>query len=81
MTSGYVAKATDELFQAYVYTLNKRAILESYANYDFTVTQKDNIYQVKITRDQQKKKKIEYDSSAGIMTYIIVYDPVNVVFD
>ena len=81
MTSGYVAKATDELFQAYVYTLNKRAILESYANYDFTVTQKDNIYQVKITRDQQNDIEIEYDPSAGIMTYIIVYDPVNVAFD
>ncbi len=74
-TTGFVVKITDELFQAYMYSLSRRAILESSKNYDYTVTKKDGIYQVNITCREMSDIEIEYDPSTGIMAYIIKIDP------
>lgn len=74
-TTGFVVKITDELFQAYMYALSRRAVLESSKNYDYTVTKKDGIYQVNITCREMSDIEIEYDPSTGIMAYIIKIDP------
>lgn len=74
-TTGFVVKVTDELFQAYMYALSRRAVLESSKNYDYTVTKKDGIYQVNITCREMSDIEIEYDPSTGIMAYIIKIDP------
>ena len=70
-----MVKITDELFQAYMYALSRRSVLESAKNYDYTVTKKDGIYQVDITGREMSDIEIEYDLSTGIMTYIIKIDP------
>ncbi len=74
VNTGFVVKATDELFQSYMYALSKRAVLESSMNYDYTVQMKDNVYQVEITRTGMCNIEIEYDTSTGIMAYIIKID-------
>ncbi len=74
-TTGFVVKITDELFQAYMYALSRRAVLESAKNYDYTVTSNDGIHQVRITCKGMSNVEIEYDPSTGIMTYIIKIDP------
>ena len=74
-TTGFVVKVTDELFQAYMYALSRRAIIEVSKKYDYTVTKKDGIYQVNITGREMSDIEIEYDPSTGIMAYIIKIDP------
>lgn len=74
-TTGFVVKATDELFQAYVYALNRRALIESSRQYDFYVTSSDDLYVIKITCEDMNDIEIEYDPSTGIMAYIIKIDP------
>ena len=75
ITTGFVVKITDELFQAYMYALSRRSVLESAKKYDYTVTKKDGIYQVNITGREMSDIEIEYDPSTGIMAYIIKIDP------
>lgn len=74
-TTGFVVKATDELFQAYVYALSRRTLIESSRQYDFYVTSSDDLYVIKITCEDMNDIEIEYDSSTGIMAYIIKIDP------
>jgi hypothetical protein len=74
-TTGFVVKATDELFQAYVYALSRRTLIESSRQYDFDVTSSDDLYVIKITCEDMNDIEIEYDPSTGIMAYIIKIDP------
>ncbi len=74
-TTGFVVKATDELFQAYVYALSRRTLIESSRQYDFYVTSSDDLYVIKITCEDMNDIEIEYDPSTGIMAYIIKIDP------
>lgn len=74
-TTGFVVKATDELFQAYVYALSRRTLIESSRQYDFDVTTSDDLYVIKITCEDMNDIEIEYDPSTGIMAYIIKIDP------
>ena len=74
-TTGFVVKATDELFQAYVYALSRRTLIESSRQYDFDVTTSDDLYVIKITCEDMNDIEIEYDLSTGIMAYIIKIDP------
>ena len=74
-TTGFVVKATDELFQAYVYALSRRTLIESSRQYDFYITSSDDLYVIKITCEDMNDIEIEYDPSTGIMAYIIKIDP------
>ena len=74
-TTGFVVKATDELFQAYVYALSRRTLIDSSRQYDFYVTSSDDLYVIKITCEDMNDIEIEYDPSTGIMAYIIKIDP------
>lgn len=75
ITTGFVVKITDELFQAYMYALSRRSAIESAKDYDYTVAENDGIYQVNITCKGMSDIEIEYDPSTGIMAYIIKIDP------
>lgn len=74
-TTGFVVKATDELFQAYVYALSRRTLIESSRQYDFDITTSNDLYVIKITCEDMNDIEIEYDFSTGIMAYIIKIDP------
>ena len=74
-TTGFVVKATDELFQAYVYALSRRTLIDSSRQYEFDVTTSDDLYVIKITCEDMNDIEIEYDPSTGIMAYIIKIDP------
>lgn len=74
-TTGFVVKATDELFQAYVYALSRRTLIESSRQYDFDVTTEGDLYVINITCEDMNDIEIEYDPSTGIMAYIIKIDP------
>ena len=74
-TTGFVVKATDELFQAYVYALSRRTLIESSRQYDFDVTTEGDLCVINITCEDMNDIEIEYDPSTGIMAYIIKIDP------
>ena len=70
-----MVKATDELFQAYVYALSRRTLIESFRQYDFDITTEGDLCVINITCEDMNDIEIEYDSSTGIMAYIIKIDP------
>ena len=74
-TTGFVVKATDELFQAYVYALSRRTLIESSRQYDFDVTTEGDLCVINITCEDMNDIEIKYDFSTGIMAYIIKIDP------
>ena len=74
-TTGFVVKATDELFQAYVYALSRRTLIESFRQYDFDITTEGDLCVINITCEDMNDIEIEYDPSTGIMAYIIKIDP------
>ena len=74
-TTGFVVKATDELFQAYVYALSRRSLIESSRQYDFDITTEGDLCVINITCEDMNDIEIEYDPSTGIMAYIIKIDP------